>query len=332
MNLDFDQAEISIRRYSSSQVLVNDSIRLEYMWLTLMNGDTITFGDGSRYTFYNIYNVHEIDEILIGSDSYLRYVRRNMLDEDNKLSGSVQYLSVPTNYDSIPHSTESPKKMEEEANLSEIVLDEEDEDVPEKNTFFITTDMIPKFLSTSISAGSDNSDIPSLPEPLDEVTPEVPETDAKEMKEIADIQEEIRDKIHALNTKVSELVAPEEVIHRHGTGNASGNPFDDGDGPIVELEKKDKMKYQTVLHEHMKNGLSLSGKGGFGKGSYLSPSYRKRAFSPYVVPHHTSSMKETKSDSTQYDDRTYVLYRSKQKIMPAACDVYDVRVGTCNER
>ena len=51
VNIEHDHAEISARRFSASSVVVNDTIQLEYMWMTLINGDTLTFADGSRYVF-----------------------------------------------------------------------------------------------------------------------------------------------------------------------------------------------------------------------------------------------------------------------------------------
>ena len=86
VNIEHDHAEISARRFSASSVVVNDTIQLEYMWMTLINGDTLTFADGSRYVFYNIYNHRDIDEITLDG-AIVRYVRRNMLDEENKPFG-----------------------------------------------------------------------------------------------------------------------------------------------------------------------------------------------------------------------------------------------------
>ena len=75
---------------------MNDIERLECAWTPLLNGDTLTFADGSRYTFYNIYNQRDLDEIIVDENSIVRYVRKNMLDEDERPQGFVSVLSKET--------------------------------------------------------------------------------------------------------------------------------------------------------------------------------------------------------------------------------------------
>lgn len=118
MNIEHDHAEISARRFSASSVVVNDTIQLEYMWMTLINGDTLTFADGSRYIFYNIYNHRDIDEITLDG-AIVRYVRRNMLDEENKPFGSVSVLVQETNFDAIDHSHDNDDVSYDNSDMEE---------------------------------------------------------------------------------------------------------------------------------------------------------------------------------------------------------------------
>ena len=328
VNIEFDQAEVAARRYSSSPVLVNDSIRLEYQWMTLMNGDTLTFSDGSRYTFYNLYNVHEIDEIPVGSDAYIRYCRRNMIDEDNKLRGEVQMLKTPMDFDEIRLSEEAAPHNEEEG-PSDSAMDEEDDDEVDSGPFLIGPNFLSGPLPPTLSAMRSPSEIPAGPEPLDEITPEVSETDAKELQDtngIAKIQKDIMEKVQELNSKVSELVPPDDLGPRRGTGTGSANPYDDGESSLVELEKKDKMKLKTVLDEKRKKRITLPMKGGFGKNMIVFPPNPKRNTHQHLMMRrHALPMEDSKPETTQFDNETYVLYRSKNKLMPAAHDIYDVR-------
>ena len=143
VSIEFDQAEISARRYSSSPVMVNEAIRLEYTWLTLVNGDTLTFADGSRYTFYNIYNQRDIDEIPVDEQSMVRYVRQNMLDENNRVHGRVSSLQKETDFDSIPHQAEEAE-FEEDYDDGDVEMDME-EAQPEEE-MVMATDLIPKLI------------------------------------------------------------------------------------------------------------------------------------------------------------------------------------------
>ena len=324
VNIEFDQAEIAARRYSSSQVLVNDSIRLEYVWLTLMNGDTLTFSDGSRYTFYNLYNVHEIDEIPVGADAYIRYCRRNMIDEDNKLRGEVQLLKSPMDFDTIQSSEAALHRGEDEINTESMMDDEEDDDM-DSSAFIIGPGLLPAALSAVRSA----PEIPAVPEPLDEITPEVSEPETKELKEtngIAKIQKEILDHVQELNSKVSEWAAPDELGPRRAAGTGAANPFDVGDGALMEVEKKDKMKLKTVLDEKRKKRLALPGKGGFAKNMIVFSPNSRRNTHQHLLMRKKLAAGDGKPETAQYDNETYVLYRSKNKLMPAAHDVYDVRM------
>lgn len=323
VNIEFDQAEIAARRYSSSQVLVNDSIRLEYVWLTLMNGDTLTFSDGSRYTFYNLYNVHEIDEIPVGSDAYIRYCRRNMIDEDNKLRGEVQLLKTPMDFDAIQSSEAALHRGEDELN-TESMMDDEDDDEMDSSAFIIGPGLLPAAFPAALSAVRSAPEIPAVPEPLDEITPEVSEPESKETNGIAKIQKDILDKVQELNSKVSEWGAQDELGPRRAAGTGAANPFDDGDGALMEVEKKDKMKLKTVLDEKRKKRLALPGKGGFAKNMIVFSPNSRRNTHQHLLMRRKLAAGDGKPETAQYDNETYVLYRSKNKLMPAAHDVYDV--------
>lgn len=82
---------------------MNDDIRLEFNSLKLYDGDSLTFADGSRYTFYNIFNKRDLDEVVADENCLIRYVRGSNFDETEKLPGSVSYLQNNTNFDRIEH-------------------------------------------------------------------------------------------------------------------------------------------------------------------------------------------------------------------------------------
>lgn len=103
VNVKYDRAEFSVCRCSSSPVFVNDDIRLEFNSLKLYDGDSLTFADGSRYTFYNIFNKRDLDEMVADENCLIRYVRGSNFDETEKLPGSVSYLQNNTNFDRIEH-------------------------------------------------------------------------------------------------------------------------------------------------------------------------------------------------------------------------------------
>lgn len=103
MVINFDRAEITARRASSAPVLINDSVNMEYRWTTLLNGDTLTFADGSRYTFYNLYNQRNIDEIVMDEDHLVHYIRRNVMEDELPPQGQVSMLLHDTPFDRIDH-------------------------------------------------------------------------------------------------------------------------------------------------------------------------------------------------------------------------------------
>ena len=105
--------------------------------------DTLTFADGSRYTFYNIYNQRDIDEIPVDEQSMVRYVRQNMLDENNRVHGRVSSLQKETDFDSIPHQAEEAE-FEEDYDDGDVEMDME-EAQPEEE-MVMATDLIPKLI------------------------------------------------------------------------------------------------------------------------------------------------------------------------------------------
>lgn len=112
VSISYDQAEFTACRNSASIVLLNDTIHLEYNPVNLVNGDTLTFADGSRFTFYNLYNHRDLDEITVDENSLIRFVRKNTLDESEKIYGSVSYLEKDTNFDKIDHTPVVPVEEE----------------------------------------------------------------------------------------------------------------------------------------------------------------------------------------------------------------------------
>lgn len=139
VNIEYDQAEFSTRRFSAASVYVNDNIRLEYNWMPLFNGDTLTFADGSRYTFYNIYNHRDIDEITVDDSSIIRYVRRNTMDDTEKIVGAVSILMKDTNFDKIEHK----KIPAEEEEFDE--YEEDDMNLPDSPEL-LDPPLLPSFL------------------------------------------------------------------------------------------------------------------------------------------------------------------------------------------
>lgn len=104
VSISYDQAEFTVCRISASSVILNDNTHLEYSPVSLVNGDTLTFADGNRFIFYNIYNHRDLDEITLDSSSLIRFVRKNTLDESEKIYGPVSYLEIDTNFDKIDHT------------------------------------------------------------------------------------------------------------------------------------------------------------------------------------------------------------------------------------
>ena len=89
------------------------------------------------------------------------------------------------------------------------------------------------------------------------------------------------------------------------------------------------MKLKSVLDEKRKKRLALPGKKGFAKNMIVFSPTPRRSAHPHPHPHLLMRKKlagggEGKPEAAQYDSETYVLYRSKNRIMPAAHDVYDV--------
>ena len=92
------------------------------------------------------------------------------------------------------------------------------------------------------------------------------------------------------------------------------------------MEKKDKMKLKTVLDEKRKKRLALPGKGGFAKNMIVFSPNSRRNTHQHLLMRRKLAAGDGKPETAQYDNETYVLYRSKNKLMPAAHDVYDVRM------
>ena len=70
----------------------------------MISSCALTFADGSRYIFYNLYNQRDMDEIHIDEGRMVHYVRQNVLDEERAPQGKVMLLSKDTSFDDIDHS------------------------------------------------------------------------------------------------------------------------------------------------------------------------------------------------------------------------------------
>ena len=163
----------------------------------------------------------------------------------------------------------------------------------------------------------------NAPEPLSELTPEVNNDDANG-KDLDTISKEIFDKIASLNTVITENMKnrdKEEIVHH--VKSSDGNIFEDGDG-VTKTVKRDKPEIimHPLLDERSRNrGINFS----FPTMMYLSgPPHRIREKKPETVISLYDSPVVPQKDGQ--DEHTFILYRSKQKMMIASQTVYDVRV------
>lgn len=192
---------------------------------------------------------------------------------------------------------------------------------------------------------SDQRNTSPLPEPLDEITPEVNDQEEKEAsaKGIATITKEIMESVSALNTMVKEAIPQEDRVRR-GTGQP-GNMFDDGAGGTVEVQKKQSpdMLLKSVYEKN--KGKQIPFPPSAARSDQPAPPFvmfpsmpAVPAVPPFAVPRRrmnrsfiTSLEEEDESKGASgisYDEKSFVLYRSKQKMMLKTGDVYDVWLAT----
>ena len=327
VSIEYDRAEISARRFSGADVFINDTIRLEYTWTPLYNGDTLTFADGSKYTFFNIYNHRELDEITANSNSIIRYVRRNAVDDYGKIPGEISYILKDTNFDQIDHSQPAQKNDDMEEIVFSEVSDSE-EGMEEEEVEFGD---LPFSISPLIISKQNKEDSINVPVPLTELSPEVPEEDNKP-EELS--LKDVLDTVASLNTLTTDTLKKLDMDDKVPTNSTKynrndGDIFADGDNTLKQV-KRDKMQlrfHSPISSEHQKysklplNMLMVPHDG-------ISFYQNARPISP---PIHLSSSGYSgqsnfmnKSSRKEFDERTFVLYRSKQKLLIPTKLVYDV--------
>lgn len=199
------------------------------------------------------------------------------------------------------------------------------------------------------------------PEPLDEITPEVNEGDSEkeaEVKDIGTMAKEIAESVNALNSMVKDVLPQDERLLR----KPAGNPYEDGERGTVEVQKKKAapgMLVTSLLDGRNKMKPFASGTVPGRKG--LSPRHvmmmsnafsslpklsapRRRGLSGLPNLPNLSGLQslpnlpmnaeeeEERSANSGYDEKSFVLYRSKQKTMLRTQDVYDVgATGRCED-
>ena len=186
------------------------------------------------------------------------------------------------------------------------------------------------------------------PEPLDEITPEVNEGDSEkeaEVKDIGTMAKEIAESVNALNSMVKDVLPQDERLLR----KPAGNPYEDGERGTVEVQKKKAAPGMLVTslldgRNKMKPFASgtVPGRKGLSLPKLSAP--RRRGLSGLPNLPNLSGLQslpnlpmnaeeeEERSANSGYDEKSFVLYRSKQKTMLRTQDVYDVRAtGRCED-
>lgn len=121
----------------------------------------------------------------------------------------------------------------------------------------------------------------------------------------------------------------EAEIPHHVKSSEDGNIFEDGDGTVAKTAKREK---KTLILQSVLDDRSL-------------PTPLNHHISPAIVvagPRPSSSLMDSKHSRSlhfpdvsvlvpspkrndNYDERTFILYRSKHKMLLATKDVYDVK-------
>ena len=297
---------------------MNDIERLECAWTPLLNGDTLTFADGSRYTFYNIYNQRDLDEIIVDENSIVLYLRKNLLDEDERPQGFVSVLSKETNFDAIDHSHDNEEVLSDEEEM-----EDDDEIRPESSV--LVDKLIPGLIPYDkrvdmmfrgvIGTAGDNVEASDSSE-------------EKEPKDAKAIQKELLDNVNTLNSMIGAAVKDEDsFVHRV---NEKENPFDDGEGSLVQMKRPTERRLIDVLLTDRRKSLpSLDLNEPLTSSNVFSliPSRRgnEKRREKHVI--RLESSNRMSGNAGDYEDRTFIMYRSKNKLMPSTCDVYDVSIG-----
>lgn len=134
------------------------------------------------------------------------------------------------------------------------------------------------------------------------------------------MRKEVLDTVAKLNMMVTEGLKnrdSDDILHGKPT---NGDPFDDGDGMVKAIMKDSKRKLMDEALERRRPH--------FGKLSdvFLIPDQRglPRLIDRKPLPPTDLRMSLPPRKPEQYNERIFVLYRSKHKNMISTRDVYDV--------
>ena len=150
-------------------------------------------------------------------------------------------------------------------------------------------------------------------------------SDEKEVKDAKAIQKELLENVSTLNSMIGAAVKDDDAFVHHV--NEKENPFDDGDGGVVEMKRPDERRLiDVLLTDRRKNLPSLDLTEPLATSNLFSlvPSRHgneKRHEKHAIRLESSNRMSGSVSD---YEDRAFIVYRSKNKLMPSTCDVYDV--------
>lgn len=156
----------------------------------------------------------------------------------------------------------------------------------------------------------------ALEEPLSDMTPEVNEGDPSD-KSIEEIKKEVMESVMNL-TKLTNENMKEFEKHNNPTDHEKGNIFEDGSNVTKLVKKKPDFMYHTLnkakpLHMTIPNMIF------FPQRPHME-----------IIPNHKEpvvNIEPMVTKTQQYEEDLFVLYRSKQKMMLATRDVYDVFIG-----
>ena len=241
-----------------------------------------------------------------------------MLDEDERPQGFVSVLSKETNFDAIDHSHDNEEVLSDEEEM-----EDDDEIRPESSV--LVDKLIPGLIPYDkrvdmmfrgvIGTAGDNVEASDSSE-------------EKEPKDAKAIQKELLDNVNTLNSMIGAAVKDEDsFVHRV---NEKENPFDDGEGSLVQMKRPTERRLIDVLLTDRRKSLpSLDLNEPLTSSNVFSliPSRRgnEKRREKHVI--RLESSNRMSGNAGDYEDRTFIMYRSKNKLMPSTCDVYDVSIG-----
>lgn len=150
-------------------------------------------------------------------------------------------------------------------------------------------------------------------------------SEEKEHKDVKTIQKELLENVNTLNSMISGAVKDDDsFVHRV---NEKENPYDDGEGGLVQVKRgPERRLIDVLLTDRRKNVPSF----GFPQPYANSGMFNLVSSRNGGEKRHEKTSMEMESSNRmsgtvgEYEDRTFIMYRSKNKMMPSTCDVYDV--------